>query len=42
MTYGSTQQSGGPSLSNILVTLQQGVSAINNVAKTMKSIFPSS
>lgn len=44
MTYNSTQQSGsgGPNLSNILVSLQQGVSAINNMAKSLKTTFPSS
>lgn len=38
----SNQKSDNPSLTNILVSLQQGVTAINNITKTMKTIFPSS
>lgn len=37
-----SNQSGGASLSSLLTSLQQGVAAINNLAQTMKSIFPSS
>ncbi len=40
MSTGNTQQSG--SLTAILTTLQQGVTAINNLTQTMKTIFPSS
>ncbi len=35
-------QSGGNNLTNILTSLQQGVTAINNLTNTIKSIFPSS
>jgi len=36
-----SQQYGG-GLTAILTSLQQGVTAINNLTQTMKSIFPSS
>lgn len=36
------QQSGSGSLSSLLTSLQQGVTAINNLVQTMKTVFPSS
>lgn len=44
MASDSAQQSGGGgnTLSAILTSLQQGVTAINNLAQTIKAIFPSS
>lgn len=41
MTSSGTQ-SGGGGLTSILTALQQGVTAINNLTQTMKTIFPSS
>lgn len=35
-------QSGGNNLAAILTSLQQGVTAINNLAQIVKTIFPSS
>lgn len=42
MTNGNTQQSDGGNLTAILTALQQGVTAINNLTQTIKTIFPSS
>ena len=44
MSSSSSQQGGGAgqSLTAILAALQQGVTAINNLTQTMKTIFPSS
>ena len=38
----SGQQQGSQGLGTLLVALQQGVIAINNLIQTMKTIFPSS
>lgn len=42
MSSSSNGQFGGNTLSAILTSLQQGVTGINNLIQTMKSVFPSS